>query len=439
MSSTPLPPGYSPPSAVITENDHGGWVTITNGVMLCNVLLFLAIRLYIRFSISPPFRHDDTVLCLATALSVTQAVIVFLQVSRGFGKSVEQIRTDNLLEVQKLVYASDILYLVDLFLSKSCVCLLLIRLTPNRIHVVFFRTLLGFSTFWIVISVFMVALRCDLSQPWIQYNVRCRGLSARWICITILNVFIEVSLFLGSVLLIVNLQMARQKKTVVTMVFGCRLPLIAVTILRLHYLTLGFQSANPTLVALPAVLLAQVELGWSIISATIPCLNPFIRAISTKYGAMDSETIMDGNHLSETHEHCDGVHRYSLPSVTSTKYQNLISRDSAMPINSATRSDHHESLGRAADKCAAGKSLECVTLTPQLYPGYQTSNTARIYSEGRVEEGSISGDNIDTSKMIIKKEIQWVVETERDTFSVSNTGFLAEALPDHAQKECAGR
>lgn len=66
MSSLSLPPGYSPPSTVVTDSDHGGWLTITNGVMLCNVLLFLGVRLYIRFAISPPFRRDDTTFCLAT-------------------------------------------------------------------------------------------------------------------------------------------------------------------------------------------------------------------------------------------------------------------------------------------------------------------------------------------------------------------------------------
>ncbi len=66
MSSLSLPPGYSPPSTVLSDSDHGGWLTITIGVMLCNVLLFLAVRLYIRFAISPPFRRDDATFCLAT-------------------------------------------------------------------------------------------------------------------------------------------------------------------------------------------------------------------------------------------------------------------------------------------------------------------------------------------------------------------------------------
>jgi hypothetical protein len=78
--------------------------------------------------------------------------------------------------VTQLGYSSDILYLVDLFLSKCSVCLLFIRLTSNNAHIKLFQALLGFTTVWMIVSVFIVALRCDLSQPWIQYDGSCSGL-----------------------------------------------------------------------------------------------------------------------------------------------------------------------------------------------------------------------------------------------------------------------
>jgi len=68
--------------------------------------------------------------------------------------------------------------------------------------------------------------------------------------------------------------------------------LIAITKLRLHYLNYGFASSNPTLMDLPALLLALIELGWGLISATIPCLNPFMRAVSTNYGGMGTVSLI---------------------------------------------------------------------------------------------------------------------------------------------------
>lgn len=76
----------------------------------------------------------------------------------------------------QIAYASDILYLLALFLSKASVVLLIIRLTPKKPQIRLLQGLLAFSTLWVVISIFVVALRCDLAHPWIQYNVKCPGL-----------------------------------------------------------------------------------------------------------------------------------------------------------------------------------------------------------------------------------------------------------------------
>lgn len=119
MLSTLLPPEYSPPAAVVTSTDHGGWITITTALGLLFVLFFLALRVFIRTGISPRFGYDDTVLGIATVrtaeqpvsardangkqvTSVAQAAVVFLQVSKGFGKSHELLRPPAIVEIQKV-------------------------------------------------------------------------------------------------------------------------------------------------------------------------------------------------------------------------------------------------------------------------------------------------------------------------------------------------
>jgi hypothetical protein len=57
-----IPEGYSPPATIITATDRSGWVMVATALGLTVVLLFLAIRVYIRLQISPPFRYDDAAL-----------------------------------------------------------------------------------------------------------------------------------------------------------------------------------------------------------------------------------------------------------------------------------------------------------------------------------------------------------------------------------------
>ncbi|ERF70271.1 hypothetical protein EPUS_09109 [Endocarpon pusillum Z07020] len=226
--------------------------------------------------------------------------------------------------------------------------------------------------------------------------------------------------------------MARQKKTTVMMVFGCRLPLIAITVLRLKYLTAGLRSSDPTLDDLPTVLATQVELGWSLISATVPCINPFIRAVSTRYGAMDSETMMDGNHMYDTRKPKGAHSSYGLRSIFSRKNA-LNFKQSEKPVTSV-HSGRRESAAQEIIIHAEGKDYDRDARSPQIYRGDHSSNTARVFSEGRVDADSVDEESNDSTKMIIKKEVQWFVESDKNTVSTVNTGGASLEMADQTTK-----
>ena len=56
----------SPPLAVITPDDHRGYIHIANAFGLCLILLFTLIRVSVRLLISPPFQYDDVLLFTST-------------------------------------------------------------------------------------------------------------------------------------------------------------------------------------------------------------------------------------------------------------------------------------------------------------------------------------------------------------------------------------
>lgn len=69
-------------------------------------------------------------------------------------------------------YAADLLYIFTIYLTKASAVFLFLRLTPNKAHKLFCWTIMGTSTLWVILSVFIVALRCQLSQPWVV-NEHC--------------------------------------------------------------------------------------------------------------------------------------------------------------------------------------------------------------------------------------------------------------------------
>lgn len=69
-------------------------------------------------------------------------------------------------------YAADLLYIITIYLTKASAVFLFLRLTPNKAHKIFCWTIMGTSTLWVILSIFIVALRCQLSQPWVM-NEHC--------------------------------------------------------------------------------------------------------------------------------------------------------------------------------------------------------------------------------------------------------------------------
>lgn len=61
-----VPPGYSPPLAVVTHNDHGANIIITAAVGLSLILLFAGIRLVMRWGDRVGSGLDDITLVAAT-------------------------------------------------------------------------------------------------------------------------------------------------------------------------------------------------------------------------------------------------------------------------------------------------------------------------------------------------------------------------------------
>ena len=72
-----MPTALLPPIATITDDDHGGLVTIAVAVGLTYMLLCFGIRIHIRFAVDGGFGHDDITMALATVGAFVHFMILF--------------------------------------------------------------------------------------------------------------------------------------------------------------------------------------------------------------------------------------------------------------------------------------------------------------------------------------------------------------------------
>ena len=73
-SAFPIPDGYSPPYAVVTEADHTAWLLVATAMGLCMILLFGIIRAFTRWAVSPGLGLDDACLAASTVSSLTSVL-----------------------------------------------------------------------------------------------------------------------------------------------------------------------------------------------------------------------------------------------------------------------------------------------------------------------------------------------------------------------------
>lgn len=71
---------------------------------------------------------------------------------------------------------TDILFVIGLYLSKCSLLFLFLRLTPNKIHNKASWATFGLSSLWVVVSVFIVAVNCELNHPWPGIATKCTNM-----------------------------------------------------------------------------------------------------------------------------------------------------------------------------------------------------------------------------------------------------------------------
>lgn len=190
-------------------------------------------------------------------------------------------------------------------------------MTPSGVYQRICTILATFCATWGISGVFALAVKCNPAEPWITVAADCpnivRDISAlprtttltgsqllRWQIISASEVVIEVSIFAAIIGLVYNLQMARTKKFAVVLGFAFRLPcvlhpsteafanrganrLIALIMLHLHEVQDTIGSTNSTFDYIPASAIMSIQLGWSLVSATIVRLKSFVENLGSGY------------------------------------------------------------------------------------------------------------------------------------------------------------
>ena len=115
----------------------------------------------------------------------------------------------------------------------------------------------------------------------------------RWRLVAAFDIFTEVILVSLPVAVVWPLQMSVQRKSQVVLAFAFRLPVAVFAGLHLHYVGNYVHATHIGFAIVPALVWQQIELCWSLLSASIPNLKSFLKTFNSGFG-LDADYNTDG-------------------------------------------------------------------------------------------------------------------------------------------------
>ncbi|ORY16827.1 hypothetical protein BCR34DRAFT_475937 [Clohesyomyces aquaticus] len=369
--------------STITPNDHGGVIYIAAFLGFTYSSMAFLTRTTIKWRV---FGFDDWATLVAQVATTVQFIFLLVALKAGLGRNLGLLTDDQYSRVASAQYGNQILLYLSLGLSKCAAVLLIQRLFTRdaRRFWMICNIVTGVMVVWTIVAALTVSAGCSPKSTLTAFQDQiCSGLLPRYQLVVITDALTDVLLVLVPAYLVWQLQMKNTLKLQVISAFAIRLPLIPLSILALSTYHNSLQSSNPGVDRTIPIVYQQAELCWSLIAATLPCLQSFIRSFDTGSGAKVAYTT-----------HAYGSSGYG--NGGSFKMQTLSGNGSALRSLNGDNGDvkvsskHHRGRGNT---------------TAQI-----TTGTLSNKSGHSPEEVSITSHG--SQEMIIRRDVQWEVRSE---------------------------
>ncbi|GAB7352979.1 hypothetical protein MBLNU459_g3546t2 [Dothideomycetes sp. NU459] len=269
--------------APVTKNDRSGLLWVASILSLVFSALTIVTRAHIK---KRAFGNDDWFILAAEIIALGQYVAVFAGMDRfDLGKSTAIVQADgNATLAGQAVLASNCLFVVALGLSKCSVICFMKRLFTRELRSAWIicNIALGMVGLWTLASILILTIGCGPAS-----NVagdRCIGMVLRWGIVSGIDGLFELGIVLLSVILVLPLQMSSDIKLAVVSAFVFRIFVAVFSGIHVGYISDSASASDPGLAVVASLVWQQIELGYALISATIPTLKSFIRGYERAMG-----------------------------------------------------------------------------------------------------------------------------------------------------------
>ncbi|KAL8834897.1 MAG: hypothetical protein Q9170_003539 [Blastenia crenularia] len=252
------------------------------------------------------YEYDKT-LTEDQILAIGQYAAEYVAIRQGLGRPVEVLlQSPHLLALNKANYAGLVLWILALFTSKCAAIVFMSRFAqPGRhkkeiLSLLVIVAIFGFGSLLtliidcrVVSKIFYWDFPSHLSYcpnpvsksfriPYTQQLTQFKY--PRWQAIAAFDSISEFLMLVVPIDLIWSLQMPSTRKLGIITAFYIRVPVLALTLARNHYIHKLLSDSDTGLTARTVIIWQEAELTYSIAAATLMCLKPLVKDFNTSFG-----------------------------------------------------------------------------------------------------------------------------------------------------------
>ncbi|CAF9936397.1 MAG: hypothetical protein ALECFALPRED_006841 [Alectoria fallacina] len=253
--------------------------------------IFVALRLYTRIFLIKSARWDDWTIVLALLGSAVGVGLDFPELHYGFGRHEYYLNDHQIQEFKKYIFGEWIQTFFTLMFTKVSICLLLLRISPNKRIIRPIQSLVAFLVLSNVVLSLVWILQCiPVDGAWDakkQKTAKCftQGQVQRVIISqAIISIISDFILAGFPIIILRNAQIRFRHKILLCGLMGLGLLTAACCIVRT---VLNWQNdhADPTWVSVDNFIWRDAEVNIGIAAACLPTLLPLYRLLRDRINA----------------------------------------------------------------------------------------------------------------------------------------------------------
>ncbi|KAF2717935.1 hypothetical protein K431DRAFT_205500, partial [Polychaeton citri CBS 116435] len=266
--------GFSTPA----PNDRRPWLWVASIVSLSYSLLTLVARLLAKWEL---LGVEDGLIIGAYVFGVIHWGLFNRAIFEGLGAAEDLAHDLN--EASMLFFSARMHMLVAVYLAKLSVLWFARRIFSGtkKSSKKTFEVCLVFTTICGIASLVAASAGCDTRNSLEDPHGSCDNIPTRWVVITTLDAMTELLLIIPPIYIVLASRVKFASKVTVLTVFAFRIPNVGFMVAIAISFTRLFRSspASASIGAASSIAVwMEVLLGYSLCSASIPCVRSFLTA-----------------------------------------------------------------------------------------------------------------------------------------------------------------